>query len=333
MPVRYFIIINPGSGGGKSKEKSKAILELLKRTNISFEYKLTESLEDAYTLSAEGNKRGYDVIVAVGGDGTINRVINGFYDSAGRRISGAKLGVIHTGTSPDLCKSYNIPLEIDKALAAVFVGKSKKISLGKITYATVYDQELNGQPIPIGKLNIKNEKFQTGYFACCANIGLGAEVARSANSGIRRYLGDFAGTLISLIRTLLKYHPANFSVSVDGRQQVFEKVHNISVGKTTYIASGIKVNNELTFGDCRFYSLIIKDIDLFNWFGVLRKIYSGKRFANDHTMSLQYASSLEVYGNNRNPELEFDGDPRGFLPCVIENAQDLLDLICEVQNE
>ena len=327
--MRYFIIINPGSGGGKSKEKSKEILELLKRTKINFEYKLTETLEDAYTLSVEGNKKGYDVIVAVGGDGTINRVINGFYDSAGRRISGARLGVIHTGTSPDLCKSYNIPLEINLALAAVLVGKSKKISLGKITYATVYDKELDDQPIRIGKLSKKNENFQTGYFVCCANIGLGAELARSANSGIRRYIGDFAGTFVSLIRTLLKYHPGYFSVSVDGRQQVFKNVHNISVGKTTYIASGIKVKNELTLGDSRFYSLIIKDIDLLNWIGVLRKIYSGKRFANDHTMSLQYASSIEVYGNNRNPELEFDGDPRGFLPCVIENARDPLDLICE----
>lgn len=331
--MRYFIIINPGSGGGKSKEKSKEILGLLRRTNLDFEYRLTETLEDAYTLSVEGNKEGYDVIVAVGGDGTINRVINGFYDSMGRRISSAKLGVIHTGTSPDLCKSYNIPLEFDLALAAVLVGESKKISLGKITYATVYDQELDDQPIRIGKLSKNKGNFQTGYFACCANIGLGAELARSANSGIRSYIGDFAGTFISLLRTLFKYQPSNFSVSLDGRQQVLENVHNISVGKTTYIASGIKVNNDLTRGDSRFYTLIIKDINFANWTGVIKKIYSGKGFANDKTISLQYASSIEVYGNKRNPELEFDGDPRGFLPCMIETAQDPLDLICEVYNE
>jgi diacylglycerol kinase family enzyme len=184
--------------------------------------------------------------------------------------------------------------------------------------------------LPLSK---ESEHVQTSYFACCANIGLGASVARNANSGIRNYIGNFAGTFVSLIKTLLKYQPGNFSVSFDGHIQVLVNVYNIAVGKTTYIASGIKVKNQLTPGDSRFYTLIIKDIRFADWAGVIRKIYSGKRFANNNTMSLQYASKLEVYGNSRNPELEFDGDPRGFLPCVIETARDPLDLICEVHDE
>jgi len=246
----------------------------------------------------------------------------------GRRISGSKLAVIHTGSSPDFCKSYNIPLEIEQALNTAFEGKSKQISLGKITYTSVYAKEMEGLP-----LSKENEHVQTNYFACCANIGLGASVARGANSGIRNYIGDFAGTFVSLIKTLFKYQPVNFSVSFDGNIQVLENVYNIAVGKTTYIASGIKVKNQLTNKDRRFYTLIIRDIGFADWISVLRKIYSGKKFANNNTMSLQYASSIEVYGNSRNPELEFDGDPRGFLPCVIETAPDLLDLICEVRDE
>lgn len=334
--MRYFLIMNPGSGGG-SKSKVEKILALFNRNRLEFDYKLTDTLEDAYTLSVEGNRKGYDVIVAVGGDGTINRVINGFYDSAGRRISSSKLGVIHTGTSPDLCKSYNIPLEVEQALNTVFAGKSQQISIGKITYTRVYDQGLDDQPLqrlqqlqPLSKMS---ENVQTSYFACCANIGLGASVARSANSGIRKYIGDHVGTFVSLIKTLFKYKPNHFSVSFDGQSEVLDKVYNIAVGKTTYIASGIKVNNQLTLGDRRFYALIIKDIGLTDWAGVLRKLYSGKTFVNTKTMSLQYASSIEVYGNGENSELEFDGDPIGFLPCVIETALDPLELICEVQDE
>lgn len=328
--MRYFLIMNPGSGGG-SKKKIEKILAIFQQNGLEFDYKLTETLEDAYTLSVEGNTKGYDKIVAVGGDGTINRVINGFYDATGRRISSSKLGVIHTGTSPDLCKSYNIPLNIDQALNTVFAGKSQQISIGKITYTCAYDQGLEGLPLqPLGKIN---RNVQTSYFACCANIGLGASVARSANSGIRKYIGDYAGTFVSLIKTLFKYKPNHFSVSFDGQSEVLDKVYNIAVGKTMYIASGIKVKNQLTLGDRRFYALIIKDIGVTDWVGVLRKLYSGKRLANTKTMSLQYASSIEVYGNSKNPELEFDGDPRGFLPCVIETALDPLDLICEVHDE
>ncbi|MHB9005005.1 MAG: diacylglycerol/lipid kinase family protein [Coriobacteriia bacterium] len=325
--MRYFLIINPGSGGG-SREKVKKILAIFRKNRLEFDYMLTDTLEDAYTLSIEGNKKGYDVIVAVGGDGTINRVINGFYDPLGRRISSSKLGVIHTGTSPDFCKSYNVPLNIEQALNMVLAGKSEKISLGKITYTTVFDKGLEGQP-----LSEENKHTQISYFACCANIGLGASVARNANSGIRNYLGDFAGTFVSLIKTLFKYQPGNFSISFDDQKQVIENVYNIAVGKTTFIASGIKVKHQLTPGDSRFYTLLIKDIGFADWVGVIRKIYSGKRFANNNTMSLQYASSIEVYGNKKNPELEFDGDPRGFLPCVIETAKDQLDLICEVHDE
>jgi len=325
--MKYLLIMNPGSGGG-SREKVKKILAIFHRTNVDFDYKLTDTLEDAYILSVEGNKKGYETIVAVGGDGTINRVINGFYDSLGKRISNSKLGVIHTGTSPDLCKSYNIPLNIEQALDTILAGKSEKISLGKITYTAIYDKGLEGLP-----LSKENKHVQTSYFACCANIGLGASVARNANSGIRSYIGDFAGTFVSLIKTLFKYQPGNFTVSFDGQKQVLVNVYNIAVGKTTFIASGVKVKNQLTPEDSRFYTLLIKDIGIADWAGVIRKIYSGKSFANNKTMSLQYASLIAVHGNNRNPELEFDGDPRGFLPCVIETARDQLDLICEVHDE
>jgi diacylglycerol kinase family enzyme len=331
--MRYFLIINPGSGGG-SREKDEKILAIFHKNMLKFDYRLTDTLEDAYTLSVEGNIKGYDVIVAIGGDGTINRVINGFYDSSGKRISSCKLGVIHTGTSPDLCKNYNIPLNIEQALNTVFAGKSQQISIGKITYTCAYDEELEGQQLrPLHPLSKINENVKTSFFACCANIGLGASIARSANSGIRHYIGDFAGTFVSLIKTLIKYQPNHFSVSFDGQHQVLENVYNIAVGKTTYIASGIKVKNQLTPGDHRFYTLIIKDIGIADWVGIFRKLYNGKRFVNTKTISLQYVSKIEVYGNNKNPELEFDGDPRGFLPCVIESAPDPIDLICEVHDD
>lgn len=325
--MRYFFIMNPGSGGGKSRERCRRILAVLQEKKIDYDYQLTKTLEEAYKLSLEANKKGYEAIVAVGGDGTINRVINGFYDSRGRRISGARLGVIHTGTSPDFCRSYNIPREIDHALHMVLEGKSREISIGKITCSRYYDRALNGQSLDLLK---DNNQLQTGYFACCANIGLGAVLARKANSGVRKYLGDFTGTFAALLQILVKYRPADLIVYLDGVRQELLNVYNISIGKTTYIASGIKVKNNLAGKDSRFYSLIIKDIGWADWPGVISTIYGGQKFVNNNVMSLSYGQVIEVYGSSRNNEVEFDGDPGGFLPCVIENAQDAIDLICEV---
>lgn len=325
--MRYFFILNPGSGGGKSREKINKILAVLDNRGINYDYKMTCCLEEAYSLSLEANKEGYDVITAVGGDGTINRVINGFFDSTGKRLSNSRLGVIHTGTSPDFCKSYNIPQEINQALNILLAGKSRQISLGRITYTPFFDNTLAGK-------SVKDcENAQTGYFACCANLGLGASLARTANSGIRKYLGDFMGTFTALIQTLINYHPGSFTVISDGgKPQTLSRVYNISIGKTTYIASGIKVKNDLSHFDRRLYYLIIKELGLSDLIGVIRKIYSGKSFVNSETMSLEYVKAIEVYGNKVNPEVEFDGDPRGYLPCIIEMAHDSLDLICEVHD-
>ena len=87
---------------------------------------MTECLHDAYLLSKNANNEGYDVIVAVGGDGTINKVLNGFYDDQGKRISRSRFAVIYTGTSPDFCKSYGIPLDIERAVNFIIRGHSKK---------------------------------------------------------------------------------------------------------------------------------------------------------------------------------------------------------------
>ncbi|HBW38503.1 hypothetical protein [Desulfosporosinus sp. BICA1-9] len=89
------------------------------------------------------------------------------------------------------------------------------------------------------------------------------------------------------------------------------------------------MKNELTLRDPRFYTLTIKNIGLANWVGVIRSLYSGKGFANNNTRSLEYTQQIKVYGSSRNNELEFDGDPKGFLPCVIEPAQDPLDVISQ----
>ena len=321
--MKYFLILNPGAKDGSSGKKFKKIFRLLNEKKIEYDYKITKNLEGAYSLSVESNKIGYDAIIAVGGDGTINRVLNGFYNNQGKRISSSKLGVIYTGTSPDFCKSYNIPVNLADALRLILQGKGLKIQIGQITFAGNFDRELDG------KLLNEDVEIMTRYFGCCANFGIGPLLAQRANSGTRRIFGDFLGTFFALISTLVSYRPNDFTVIRDENLETLEKVFNLSVGKTFYIASGIKIKSDLIEGDSRFYNLLVKNMRLKNWASVLRKIYSGKQIISDKIISLTYCKSVEICGNNLHPEVEFDGDTIGFLPCKIEMAEDKLDLICE----
>ncbi len=306
--MKYFLIMNPGSRSGRSKKRFEKIFQLLTKYNIEYDFRYTKSLEDAYVFSTEANKLGYEVVVAVGGDGTINKVLNGFYDNEGKRISSAKFGVIYTGTSPDFCKSYGIPLKLEKATMLLCKANNKKISIGKIKY--------------MGKL-----QETTSYFACCANIGLGAELARKLNGGVRGVLGDILGTFIALLCVLVSYKPINYKMIVDNNEKLAENVHNISIGRTFFVASGIKIKNDLGLEDDRFYSLTVKNINFMNVAKVIRRVYSGALIKNDDSLQLEYFRNVKIY--DAKAEVEFDGDAVGCLPCEIEMAEDKLDLICE----
>lgn len=320
--MKYLLIMNPGSCGGKSARSFNEIFSIMNDAKAKYDYRITNSLEDACYLSREGNKAGYDIVVAIGGDGTLNRVLNGFYDETGQRISEAKMGVIYTGTSPDFCKSYGILTNVAAAVKILLKGQSKKIQIGKISLAKVYDSENDGLPPE------KVKDLQTRYFACCANIGIGASLARNANSGIRKITGDYPGTFLALMKTLAFYKPCDYDLCVDGEFKSIKDVHSISIGRTYHIASGIKVDNALKDGDGHFYNLTVRNLRLLKVPGVLRKMYSGKSIQNGEVVNLSYGKAFEIYGSKQNPEVEFDGDPAGFLPCRIEMARDELDIIC-----
>lgn len=309
--MKYFLVLNPGSHSGRSRKTFNRLFGMLEAEGIEYDYRETRSLDDARKISGEMNGKGQDAIIAVGGDGTINGVINGFYDHEGRRISQTKFGVIYTGTSPDFCKSYNIPVKLDQAVSRLADPRVVSIPVGRITLSE----------------NTAAESPVVRYFACCANIGLGAALARRANGGVRKLLGDKAGTFLSLIITLFSYRANPFSRTMDGNIEKLERMQNTSVGLTPYIASGIKISQDPQQKPGTFYCMTVKDLKLKQLIPLINKVYAGKPFANTNYLSVAYCSEVKFDFNELNPEVEFDGDPAGYLPCTITLAKDPLDLI------
>ena len=278
----YYLIMNPGSGGGASKALFAEIHRQMILYRINYEYVVTTCLNDAEEYSRQAARAGFDVIVAVGGDGTINRVLNGFYHDDGTLISDARLGVIYTGTSPDFCRSYGIPVrDPERAVAVLAAAKVRTIGIGRICFADRTNR----------------------FFACCANIGLGAGLAEAANGGIRERIGDKAGTFLSLVRMLAGYRPAE--LTVNGIRM--PHVYNLSVGKTYYIASGLKIKHRMPLAKDEFYTLCIRRRPVTH----IIRLYTGGR------LPLQYRKKLMIKGN---AGVECDGDPCGRLPVVIKTA-------------
>lgn len=309
--MKTLLIINPYSAGGRSGKAAKKLIKCLKDRNYSFDYAEISRFDDAYNYSVQANRSGIDNIVAVGGDGTINKVLNGFFDDCGNKISHSRFGVVHTGTSPDFCKSYNIPTEIQKAADIIIKGNVTNVPVGMIK-------------LKAGSPENSGNSAGTRYFVCCANIGLGAALARSANSGIRAYMGDFLGTLTSFLKILLSYRGTDYEVLINGHEEKLKNMINVSIGITKYIASGINIHRDEAIPSDQFYILKVPEVKLMNIPKLIKLLYSGREFTNSPILSMEYAGRVEISGSLIHPEVEYDGDPAGFLPCTIEMAKDKL---------
>jgi diacylglycerol kinase family enzyme len=312
--MKYCIVANPNARNGRSRNRLNELQRELRAHRLQHELFLCPSLEQAEESSRAANLAGFDAVVGVGGDGTLNRVLNGFFDESGNRISGAAFGAIHIGTSPDFCRSYHIPTDLPAAVCALASGCTRRISVGRVIY-----QACAGIGTAAGR--------GSALFGCCANIGLGASLARLANAGVRKRLGDVLGTFLSLLRVLRRYRPHELEMDLDGQGHRLSRVYNVAVGKTFYVASGLKVHHELRACDDRLYVLTLQGLSWRNFLPVLVTLYSGAPIRSHGCLSFQYARSVRFTSPNATADVEFDGDPAGQCPCRIETAPDTLEVI------
>ena len=328
---RCFLVINPGSRSGRSREVAALYRKLLAggvgKDRFTFDYCYTRDLDHARTLAQDALADGYDTIVAVGGDGTINRVISAFVDSmadegraagggggdpetlggSGDRIEGARssgclhghvrLGILYSGTSPDFCRFHGIPTDPVAAVEALRRGSSRPIDVCRITH-----RDSAG-------------RTRVDAFACSANLGLGAGIAARANR-LRPRLGDLAGTLLASVITIAGRGPQRVRLTVDGEEVAVGRALNITVGKNPHIASGLKLDAKTTAADGRLYVFVICGIGRAGLLSALPRIYSGG-IARDPRFILRYARCVRVEPLEGALRTEFDGDPAGWCPAEI----------------
>ncbi len=101
------LIVNPIAGARRTAKKWPQIMGLLKSSGLHFEHEWTEAPGHARELAKSAVKKGYELVVSVGGDGTINEVVNGLYDSGS--TADVMLGIIGTGTGSDYIRTVGIP--------------------------------------------------------------------------------------------------------------------------------------------------------------------------------------------------------------------------------
>lgn len=288
--MKYLLILNPGSRGGKGRLLWSWLEDRL-RDSFTLRRAVTSSPEDAFRLAAGAAPD--EIPVAVGGDGTINAVLDGVL-SSGR--PDPALAVFYAGTSPDFCRFNGVPTDPEGALRALLAAKSVPRDAVRITYHG-YD----GSP-------------RTAHFGCSCNIGLGGAVARRANA-LRRTLGDTLGTGFAVTAAVATKKPVDIVLTLDGEEYPLRAVDNLTVAKNPLIASGLKLDLDLRPDDGRLCALAVHGRGRLGLLSLVPSFYSGK-IARDPSVFLRFCA--KVVASSQEPcELELDGDPRGLLPADI----------------
>ena len=308
-PVKsLFLILNPSARSFTGQRKWPRIFELLDRAEVNYEHALTEKAGDGTILATAAAKRGFDAVVAVGGDGTINEVISGVVPVLEQNsASSCRFGVIYTGTSPDFCAFHGLSLDPDVVIKRILDGHTRHVDLCRITHRTA-----------------DSGREASRFFSCSANFGMGAAIARGSNTGLRKRFGDFIGTLLSLLDSIKNYAPPRFQLRIDGVEQNFEQVHNIFIGKNPYIASGIKLKLDIAADDGRMYLVALNNISKFRLLSVLPRVYTGT-FCNE--FKPLFCSKVEILDGGGANEVEYDGDPQGLLPASISIMPRILPVL------
>lgn len=302
--MKYLLIYNPTSRQCKSRKDFDKMIKVLKNRSIDFDYCLTKEKDEAISLAKNASKV-YDVIVAVGGDGTICEVITGIIS---RKKPLPKLGVIHIGTSPDFNRFHNISVKLERAVDTLISGKTKKIDIGKITH-----------------LSLKNRKT-ISYFGSSVNLGLGPNIASKSNGRYRAYLGDFLGTLSSTLVSLFQYKKSSFKLKYKNKKKLISNAINITIGKDPYLASGMRIPLDINQDDGKMFILTIAGRSRASLLLNLWRLYLGN-ILDSSDAKLEYCKKIIVEDNKINPKIEFDGDFRGYLPATIEVLPKALGVI------
>lgn len=192
---RYCIIVNPTAGNDAAKKVLPTIEDLLHNLEVDYDLKITEYPGHAIQIAQEAGTNGYDTVVAVGGDGTANEVINGLMAAANDSQNVANLAVLPVGRGNDFSYGMGIPQDLESACKLLGDGKTRQIDIGFV----------KGGDYPDGR-----------YFGNGIGIGFDTVVGFEA-AKLPSFIGGIPGYIIAALKTIfLFFEEPLIRLEIDG---------------------------------------------------------------------------------------------------------------------
>ena len=237
---QWLVIVNPNAGKGLGKKDWVIISSILDSYKINFRSDFTTKKHDAIRISRRGIEDGYRQIIAVGGDGTMNEIVNGCFRQKSCDPKEIKLGMITVGTGNDWGRMFDIPHDYEGAIEVIAKGKHRLQDAGEAFYFS-------------GTRRLKR------FFINIAGLGFDALVVRRTNIQKDKGRSGKALYLWTLLRSLLAYSYTSTEIDIDGKV-IINDVFTISLGIGKYSGGGMVQTPNAIPDDGLFDITIIKRI-------------------------------------------------------------------------
>ncbi len=281
------LIINPASGRGNVARRYSQIEAILCEENFPFDATFTTHRGNATEATRAALNEGYDLIVAVGGDGTLNEVVNGMVSRDGRAINPhAALGLIPSGTGSDFARTANIPR--DTVTATRRLARATKdiiLDLGKITF-------------------YRKGKPEVRFFANVSGMGFDAEViARLECSG--KSSGGTIPYYRALLASISRFHNLDLRITIDGKT-IQGNINPLVVCNGKFFGGGMMIGPNATLNDGKFHVMLGHDFTVSGLLLATPKLYSGSILS--HPKAAEYIAETVTVESSETILIEADGE-------------------------
>lgn len=303
---KIHIIYNPKAGNGKAAKLLPRLDAFLMRQCPDSEIYLTRSKNDATHIARKLIRSGARVVVAAGGDGTVNEVLNGFFDENGLINPECKLGIIRCGTGQGAALSFRIPENFNHQINLIQSSGFFLSDVGKVEFTDF------------------ENKRQVRYFISESQAGIGSSIAQQVHNGYKFLGGKLAFAAVS-VKHIFTFFSRNFAVAIDENPEQNRKLIGIAIGNLNLTAGGMKLTPEASPLDGKLDTLFIHPMGLGKRLVNFSRIYSGNHIYNPN-FSYHKCSQISIW-SEKPVSVSADGELLGTTPFTIKIIPQAIKII------
>jgi len=296
------VIVNPVASGGRVGKQWPQLRDVLSQGGLQFAAELTQYPGHATAIARKALDEGFRYIVSVGGDGTVNEVVNGLVVE-GRVHPEVVLSIIPGGTGSDFVRTLGISRDPGQATQTTLGHQTRAMDIGEIRCLR------DGQPL-------------TRYFVNVAGLGFDSEVCVRVNRMSKRISGTVP-YLTSLVLTLFAYQNKDVVLTFDG-QQMRGRFNSVIVCNGQYFGGGMWIGPQAAADDGIFDVVILKDLNKLEFLLNVPRVYKGTHLTHPKVESFQ-AQEVHVEARQR-MFIQAEGELVGEAPATFRVIPAALNL-------